>query len=54
MPTRNVNLTDHLDKFVEKRVKTGQFSKASGAAKEGFGTLDLAGEKAAARRKPSK
>jgi antitoxin ParD1/3/4 len=40
MPTRNVNLTDHLDKFVEKRVKTGQFSNASEVVREGLRLLE--------------
>jgi len=40
MPTRNVNLTEHLDKFVEKRVKTGQFSNASEVVREGLRLLE--------------
>ena len=29
MPTRNVNLTDKLDRFVAKKVKTGRYENAS-------------------------
>jgi antitoxin ParD1/3/4 len=31
MPTRNVNLTDEQDAFVEKMVKTGKYQNASEA-----------------------
>jgi putative addiction module CopG family antidote len=29
MPTRNVNLTDELDRFVAAKVKTGRYENAS-------------------------
>lgn len=29
MPTRNVNLTEHFDAFVERQVSTGRYSNAS-------------------------
>ena len=29
MPTRNVNLTDELDRFVLKKVKSGRYENAS-------------------------
>jgi antitoxin ParD1/3/4 len=29
MPTRNINLTDRYDKFVEKQVSSGRFRNAS-------------------------
>lgn len=29
MPTRNVNLSDHLDRFIEAGIATGRFSNAS-------------------------
>ena len=29
MPTRNINLTEHLDHFVERQVASGRYSNAS-------------------------
>lgn len=29
MPTRNINLTDHYDQFVEEQVEAGKFCSAS-------------------------
>jgi antitoxin ParD1/3/4 len=29
MPTRNINLTDHFDRFVQDRVSSGRYSNAS-------------------------
>lgn len=29
MPTRNINLTDHFDQFVEEQVEAGKFKNAS-------------------------
>src|SRR5947209_5655586 len=29
MPTRNINLTEHFDHFVERQVSTGRYSNAS-------------------------
>ena len=29
MPTRNINLTEHLDAFVERQVVSGRYSNAS-------------------------
>src|SRR5271170_7076671 len=29
MPTRNINLTDHFDHFVERQVSSGRYSNAS-------------------------
>lgn len=29
MPTRNINLTDHFDLFVERQVSSGRYSNAS-------------------------
>ena len=29
MPTRNVNLTEHFDRFIETGVTSGRFSNAS-------------------------
>lgn len=40
MPTRNVNLTDHFDKFIDKGVKSGRFSNASEVVREGLRLLE--------------
>ncbi|MEO8025032.1 MAG: type II toxin-antitoxin system ParD family antitoxin [Bryobacteraceae bacterium] len=40
MPTRNVNLTDHFDRFVETRVTSGRFSNASEVVREGLRLLE--------------
>ena len=36
MPTRNVNLTDHFDRFVEANVHSGQYQNASEVVREGL------------------
>ena len=40
MPTRNVNLTEHLDTFIEIRVASGRFSNASEVVREGLRLLE--------------
>jgi antitoxin ParD1/3/4 len=40
MPTRNVNLTDHMDQFIEAGISTGQFSDASEVVREGLRLLE--------------
>jgi antitoxin ParD1/3/4 len=40
MPTRNVNLTQELDRFVLSRVKTGRFENASEVVRAGLRTLE--------------
>ena len=51
MPTRNVNLTDHLDKFIDKRVKSGRFSNASEVVREGLRLLEQREKEEKARMK---
>lgn len=41
MPTRNVNLTDEQDAFVEKAVKTGKYQNASEAVRDALRGLQL-------------
>lgn len=41
MPTRNVNLTDHFDRFIEKRITSGRYSNASEVVREGLRLLEL-------------
>ena len=40
MPTRNVNLTDHFDRFIETGIRTGRFSNASEVVREGLRLLE--------------
>jgi len=40
MPTRNVNLTDHYDEFVEKLVTSGRFKNASEVMRAGLHLLE--------------
>jgi antitoxin ParD1/3/4 len=40
VPTRNVNLTDHFDRFVETSVSSGRFSNASEVVREGLRLLE--------------
>jgi antitoxin ParD1/3/4 len=40
MPTRNVNLTDYLDNFVESGITSGRFSNASEVVREGLRLLE--------------
>jgi antitoxin ParD1/3/4 len=40
MPTRNVNLTEHFDRFIESGVASGRFSNASEVVREGLRLLE--------------
>jgi antitoxin ParD1/3/4 len=40
MPTRNVNLTDYHDEFVNELVTSGKFSSASEVMRAGFRMLE--------------
>ena len=40
MPTRNVNLTDHFDRFIEAGIASGRFSNASEIVREGLRLLE--------------
>ena len=40
MPTRNVNLTEHLDSFIEVGITSGRFSNASEVVREGLRLLE--------------
>ena len=40
MPTRNVNLTEHFDNFIEAGVVSGRFSNASEVVREGLRLLE--------------
>jgi antitoxin ParD1/3/4 len=40
MPTRNVNLTDHYDSFIEASISEGRFANASEAVRAGLNLLE--------------
>jgi antitoxin ParD1/3/4 len=40
MPTRNVNLTDELDRFVRSKVESGRFENASEVVRAALRSLD--------------
>jgi antitoxin ParD1/3/4 len=41
MPTRNVNLTDELDKFVVSKVESGKYENASEVVRAALRALDM-------------
>lgn len=40
MPTRNINLTEHFDQFVQRQVSSGRYSNASEIVREGLRLLE--------------
>jgi antitoxin ParD1/3/4 len=40
MPTRNVNLTELFDKFIETGISSGRFSNASEVVREGLRLME--------------
>lgn len=40
MPTRNVNLTDHYDRFVESQIDAGRYQNASEVMRAGLRLLE--------------
>jgi len=40
MPTRNVNLTEHFDRFVAEQISAGQFRNASEVMRAGLHLLE--------------
>src|ERR1700734_2943886 len=40
MPTRNINLTEHLDRFVERQVSSGRYGNASEIVREALRLLE--------------
>ena len=40
MPTRNVNLTEELDRFVAEKVETGRYGNASDVVRAALRSLD--------------
>ncbi|HWE86079.1 MAG TPA: type II toxin-antitoxin system ParD family antitoxin [Terracidiphilus sp.] len=41
MPTRNINLTPKMDRFVERRIKRGDYANASEVLRAGLRALEL-------------
>ena len=40
MPTRNINLTDHFDRFIEAEVGSGRYGNASEMVREGLRLIE--------------
>jgi antitoxin ParD1/3/4 len=40
MPTRNVNLTEHFDRFIETEVSSGRYGNASEVVREGLRLME--------------
>ena len=40
MPTRNINLTEHYDRFVEQQVRAGRYKNASEVLRAGLRLLE--------------
>jgi antitoxin ParD1/3/4 len=49
MPTRNVNLTAELDRFVATKVKSGRYENASEVVRAGLRTLEREEQQYAAK-----
>jgi len=49
MPTRNVNLTDELDHFVSRKVKSGRYENASEVVRAALRTLEREEQQYAAK-----
>jgi antitoxin ParD1/3/4 len=41
MPTRNINLTPELDRYVAERIESGQYANASEVLRAGLRALEL-------------
>lgn len=51
MPTRNINLTDHFDRFVDKQIEAGQYRNASEVLRAGLRLLEKQGAEDRAKLK---
>jgi antitoxin ParD1/3/4 len=40
MPTRNINLTEHFDRFIERQVSSGRYGNASEIVREALRLLE--------------
>ena len=51
MPTRNINLTERLDRFVERQVSSGRYSNASEIVRDALRLLEEQEQERAAKLK---
>src|SRR5580692_97451 len=51
MPTRNINLTEHFDRFVERQVSSGRYGNASEIVREALRLLEEQEQERAAKLK---
>jgi antitoxin ParD1/3/4 len=51
MPTRNINLTPQMDKFVESKIKKGEYANASEVLRAGLRALEQSEEENRAKLK---
>jgi antitoxin ParD1/3/4 len=51
MPTRNINLTEHFDHFVQRQVSSGRYSNASEIVREALRLLEEQEEERRAKLK---
>jgi antitoxin ParD1/3/4 len=51
MPTRNINLTEHFDQFVENQVSSGRYSNASEIVRDALRLLEEQEQERAAKLK---
>ena len=51
MPTRNINLTDRLDRFIAKEVESGRYRNASEVVRESLRLLERRNQEERAKLK---
>jgi antitoxin ParD1/3/4 len=51
MPTRNIKLTEHFDRFIQAGINSGRFSNASEVVREGLRLLEQREQEDKARLK---
>jgi len=51
MPTRNINLTDHFDRFIESELDSGRYGNASEVVREGLRLMEQRRQEERARLK---
>lgn len=51
MPTRNINMTDHFDRFVERQISSGRYSSASEIVRDALRLLEEQEQERAAKLK---
>jgi antitoxin ParD1/3/4 len=51
MPTRNINLTDHFDRFIKAEISSGRYGNASEVVREGLRLIERRKEEERAKLK---